>query len=237
MTESFLLQGFPISSPRGFLGWSNALLLDDAGVRIVVDTGGPGDRGTLMRRMQEVGLDPSSVAFLILTHLHFDHCLNLDLFPAATIVLSRAEHAYVATGAYRRAGDTGIPPYVLSLLEGRTLRFVEDELPVIAGVRVVATPGHTPGSLSVVYAVGGRHTVACADLVKNGWDFLSGPLSAQAKASLARVLLLGSRVIPGHDRPFVVEGAGIRYEGAREVELHVVRDPARGPTTTRWSFD
>ncbi len=74
-----------------------------------------------MRRMQEVGLDPSSVAFLILTHLHFDHCLNLDLFPAATIVLSRAEHAYVATGAYRRAGDTGIPPYVLSLLEGRTL--------------------------------------------------------------------------------------------------------------------
>ncbi len=36
MTETFLLKGFPISSPRGFLGWSNALLLDGNGTDTIV---------------------------------------------------------------------------------------------------------------------------------------------------------------------------------------------------------
>ncbi|MGH2375792.1 MAG: MBL fold metallo-hydrolase [bacterium] len=238
MKEIILLEGFPISSPRGFLGWSNALLLDDDGTRVVVDTGGSGDRGTLLRRLQEAGLDGSSVEFLILTHLHFDHCLNLDLFPRATIVLGRREHEYVAGGAYRRQGDTGIPPFVLTLLEGRQVVFVEDDLDVSPGVRVLATPGHTPGSLSVLYTVNeGRRTMACADLVKNAWEFLNGPPSPEGRATLARLRPLATRWIPGHDRPFVVEGSSIHYEGAREVEMQVLLDARRTPAVTRWRFE
>lgn len=237
MTETFLLHGFPVTSPRGFLGWANALLLDDGGTHIVVDTGGSGDRGVLLRRMDEIGLDPRRVEVLILTHLHFDHCLNLDLFPRATIVLGRREHEYVAHGAYRHAGDPGIPPFVLSLLEGRDVTLVDERLAVTPAVEVLATPGHTPGSLSILYNLEGRRTIACADLVKNGWEFLHGPPEPESRATLARVRGVAGRWIPGHDRPFVVEGTSMRYEGTRDLEVHVRLDAHGAPAVSRWRFE
>lgn len=237
IAETFLLQGFPVTSPRGFLGWANVLWLEDGETRIVVDTGGSGDRAVLLQRMQEVGLDPTRVAFLILTHLHFDHCLNLDLFPHAAVILGRREHEYVASGAYRARGDAGIPPFILDLVERRRPILVDQGMDVTPGVRILATPGHTPGSLSILYTAGGTPTIACADLVKNGWEFLNGPPSAEARATLDRVRHLATRWVPGHDRPFVVEGASIRYEGTRELEIQVVLNPHGSPIVARWRFE
>lgn len=237
MKETFLLEGFPITSPRGYLGWANVLLLEDGERRAVVDTGGLGDRGRLLRRMEEVGLDPRSVEVLILTHLHFDHCLNLDLFARARIVLGQSEYEYVAGGAYRGQGDTGIPPFILTLLDQRDLLLVEEETEIWDGLRVLPTPGHTPGSISAVYVAAGEPTVACGDLVKNAREFLRGPDAAEAQASLALVCVLTRRFVPGHDRPFRIEGTGIRYEDTRAVEIQVVFDPQRDPDTTRWRFE
>lgn len=235
--ETFLLEGFPISSPRGYLGWANVLLLEDEGTQIVVDTGAVGDRGLLLQRMHAVGLHPEGVAFVILTHLHFDHCLNLDLFPQATVVLGGREREYVASGLYRRSGDNAVPPFILSLLEERNLTLVDDGLEVSTHVSVVATPGHTPGSVSVLYTAEGVRTIACADLVKNGWEFLNGPPTADARATLARVRPLATRWVPGHDRPFLVVGASIRYEGTREVELQALLAATQEPAVTKWRFE
>jgi glyoxylase-like metal-dependent hydrolase (beta-lactamase superfamily II) len=236
MREEFLLEGFPVSSPRGFLGWANALLLEDEAVRVAIDTGGPGDRGVLLKRMETIGLDPASVAILVLTHLHFDHCANADLFPRARIVLGRAEHAYVAGGAFRTAGDTGIFEPVLGILREREVQLVDDKAALTPGVRVLSTPGHTPGSLSVLYERSGVTTLACADLVKHGREFLEGPASPQARDTLARVRRLATRWIPGHDRPFIVKGDAIHYEGVRELQLSLALDPGEAPTVARWRF-
>jgi glyoxylase-like metal-dependent hydrolase (beta-lactamase superfamily II) len=237
MREEFLLEGFPVSSPRGFLGWANALLLDDGQTRIAVDTGGPGDRGVLVQRMRSLGLDPQSVDILVLTHLHFDHCANVDLFPRARIVLARAEHAYVAGGAYAVAGDAGIFAMALQALEKRDVRLIDAGIELTPGVRLLLTPGHTPGSLSLLYERSGVPTLACADLVKNGREFLEGPPSSQAQETLARVRHLATRWVPGHDRPFLVEGDHIRYEGARVLELQLTLDARKAPTVARWRFE
>jgi glyoxylase-like metal-dependent hydrolase (beta-lactamase superfamily II) len=235
--EEFLLEGFPVSSPRGFLGWANALLLDDGTTRMAVDTGGPGDRGVLIQRMRSLGLDPASIDVLVLTHLHFDHCANVDLFPRARIVLARAEHAYVEGRAYVAAGDVGIFAAVLPVLEARDVRLIDEEIELIPGIRVLLTPGHTPGSLSLLYERSGVLTLACADLVKNGREFLEGPPSAGARETLARVRHLATRWIPGHDRPFLVEGDRIRYQGVRVLELELLLDPRKAPTVARWQLD
>jgi len=237
MREEFLLEGFPVSSPRGFLGWANALLLDDGQTRIAVDTGGPGDRGVLVQRMRSLGLDPASVDILVLTHLHFDHCANVDLFPRARIVLARAEHAYVAGGAYAVAGDAGIFAMALQALEKRDVRVIDEGIELTPRIRLLLTPGHTPGSLSLLYERSGVPTLACADLVKNGREFLEGPPSRQAQETLARVRHLAPRWIPGHDRPFLVEGDHIRYEGARVLELQLTLDARKAPTVARWRFE
>jgi glyoxylase-like metal-dependent hydrolase (beta-lactamase superfamily II) len=227
-----LLEGFPVSSPRGFLGWATAVLLEGEGVRIVIDTGGPGDRHVLLRRLEEIGVDGSDVDHLILTHLHFDHCLNLDLFPAARVVVGRRELEWAIAGA-----DVGTPPFIGTLLSMRDVMLVDDDTTLVPGVRLIATPGHTPGSLSVIYEAGGRPTVMCADLVKNGAEFLNGPATAEGRASVARVLALATRFVPGHERPFVVEGSEIVYEGERDLEISAIVDPRKPPSVARWHFD
>lgn len=237
MREEFLLEGFPISSPRGFLGWANALLLDDGSTRVAVDTGGPGDRAVLIQRMRSLGLDPASVDVLVLTHLHFDHCANIDLFPRAKVVLARAEHTYVAGGAYAAMGDTAILAGALHTLENRDVRLIDEEFELTKEIRLILTAGHTPGSLSLLYERAGVPTLACADLVKNGREFLQGPSSHQVQETLERVRHLATRWIPGHDRPFVVEGMSIRYEGTRELELRLVLDAHADPTVARWRFE
>ncbi len=140
MKEVFLLEGFLLSSPRGFLGWANVLLSEGGATRIVIDTGSPGGRGVLIRRRREVGINPASVEYLILTHLHFDHCSNLDLFSAATIVMSQAEREYVASETAACADDVAIPPYIFSLLEGRDIILTADEMQVTGGIRVAWLP-------------------------------------------------------------------------------------------------
>jgi glyoxylase-like metal-dependent hydrolase (beta-lactamase superfamily II) len=243
--ETVLLHGVPASSPRGFLGWSTSLLLEAAGARIVIDCGGNGDRHVLQRRLDELAIDPASVDALILTHLHFDHCLNLDLFPRARIVVSARELAYVESGEYRARADPGIPPYVLSLLAGRDVRAVlggaaeagVEERAAVPGVRLLATPGHTPGSLSVLYDTEGGRSAACADLVKNAREFLLGPATTEGQRSLAALRARAERFVPGHDRPFRATTSGIAYEGVLSLEISVISDPRADAAPTRWVLD
>lgn len=98
------------------------------------------------------GVDPKDVETVILTHLHWDHAGNCDLFPDAQVLVQEAELRYaIAPGRFFRKAflspqsGWGTPPYLVSNLVtvpgARTLR---------PGVRVVPAPGHTPGSQAVI---------------------------------------------------------------------------------------
>jgi N-acyl homoserine lactone hydrolase len=41
--------------------------------------------------LREAGVDPERPALVILTHLHWDHCYNLEAFPAARFVVQAEE--------------------------------------------------------------------------------------------------------------------------------------------------
>jgi glyoxylase-like metal-dependent hydrolase (beta-lactamase superfamily II) len=98
------------------------------------------------------GLDPKDVEYVVLTHLHWDHAGNCDLFPDATVLVQDAELRYaIAPGRFFRkaflapTSGWGTPPYLVPNL--RTLTGEQDLLP---GLRVVRAPGHTPGSQALV---------------------------------------------------------------------------------------
>lgn len=98
------------------------------------------------------GLDPKDVEYVVLTHLHWDHAGNCDLFPDATVLVQEAELRYaIAPGRFFRkaflapTSGWGVPPYLVP-----NLRAITGENDLLPGLRIVRAPGHTPGSQALV---------------------------------------------------------------------------------------
>ena len=98
------------------------------------------------------GLDPKDVEFVVLTHLHWDHAGNCDLFPDASVLVQDTELRYaISPGRFFRkaflspASGWGTPPYLVP-----NLRPVDGARELLPGLRIVPAPGHTPGSQALV---------------------------------------------------------------------------------------
>jgi glyoxylase-like metal-dependent hydrolase (beta-lactamase superfamily II) len=102
-------------------------------------------RSLIQRELDRLRVDPARVTHLFLTHSDFDHAGGLPLFRKAEIYLSFNEEPMV-TG--RKARALGL--FYNSPIK-RPHHLLEDNEVVTAGsmrIRAIATPGHTPGSMS-----------------------------------------------------------------------------------------
>jgi len=144
---------------------SNCYLLL-GGRPVLVDTGTPGDLKRILAALRAVSLEPADLALVLLTHGHSDHAGC-----AAELRRRGARQIAIHTGdaPLARQGRNGVLAAQDAL--GRVLRpFVDEEFEPFEpdlvfregfslephGVKgkVLATPGHTPGSASVVLASG-----------------------------------------------------------------------------------
>ncbi|MDF5757528.1 MBL fold metallo-hydrolase [Spongiactinospora sp. TRM90649] len=129
------------------------LLRDPQGRTILVDagiggTGSPASSwapvpGRLPDELAAAGVRPEDVDVVVLTHLHSDHVSGATadgrpVFPNARHLVQRAEVA-----AVEKEGGP-VRTEVLDPLRD-LLHVVDGDAEVVPGVRVVATPGHTPG--------------------------------------------------------------------------------------------
>jgi N-acyl homoserine lactone hydrolase len=90
-----------------------------------------------------LGLDPTDVTDLVITHGDIDHVGGIDGFPHATLVTSRIEREGGRPRYFGDARPVEWPAHArYRLLDG------DDEL--AAGVTVLFTPGHSPGHLSLL---------------------------------------------------------------------------------------
>ncbi len=131
---------------------------------IVVDTGfsaaGGGRRGRTTpfdpgAAFDALGVDRAAGPPVVVTHAHYDHIGNLDLFPASPLILAAAEYAFW-TGPYatRTLLHHSVEDIELAILrrareEGRVNAF-EGDVEVAPGVRVIQVGGHTPGQSVVI---------------------------------------------------------------------------------------
>ena len=139
-------------------GSSVFLLLDERVT--VVDTGFPGSAGRILTALTNAGRSPNDVGHVLITHYHPDHLGGLA-------GLLRHVPARVGVHAAETPAVCGEAPMPLPLRYARlaerfapAMRWVGrcpvdtvlqdgDELPVLGGLRVVHTPGHTPGHIAL----------------------------------------------------------------------------------------
>lgn len=98
-------------------------------------------------RLAELGLRAADIDILVLTHTHFDHAGNTADFSASEIVIHRDAHAYgIERG--RQGLPGGIPEHGA---DGAPLRYrlIDGDDELAPGLRLLATPGHAAGHLSL----------------------------------------------------------------------------------------
>jgi len=106
-------------------------------------------------RLRALGFDPADVRWVVLTHMHTDHAGGLAYFPRSQIVVSRTEWDSATGFRGRLNGYVNQHwPAWLSPLQ------VPPDHTLVEGVELIATPGHTPGHLSVLVDGDTRHLIA-----------------------------------------------------------------------------
>lgn len=111
-----LLPDIPVASTRGALGWCSVTLVRSSDRVMIVDTGSYGDLALLLARLQEETIAPEGVDDVLLTHFHFDHVLNFDLFKNEMFHISATEIRDFINNEYKPANDLYVPAVPYSLL-------------------------------------------------------------------------------------------------------------------------
>jgi len=208
-----LLPGFSVSTDQGMLGLCTVTLVRGEKLT-VVDVGHFGRRTMLVETLQTHGISPSEIGRVILTHAHWDHSQNTDLFPNAEIVISKRELEYSRNP---KANDYATAKYFADTLSPHTVNEVSGETELEKGLGTFETPGHTAGHQSVLVETSGGLVCLGGDAISDA-GALSRGLPAfvfwsveQAQSSLKKISATANIIYPGHDRPFRIDGENIEY--------------------------
>jgi glyoxylase-like metal-dependent hydrolase (beta-lactamase superfamily II) len=199
-----------------------ACLAIDADRVTIIDTGLKGSADRVLRAVEAVGRKPQDVRQIVITHHHADHAGGLAELVERTgaQVMVHALDAPVVRGERPPPGPSSgglLKPLLASMSRPAPAARVDreladgDEIEALDGIRVVHTPGHTPGSISLYCAK--RRLLFVGDAAANTFG-LRGPIgwftedAAQAKESLRKLAALDfEAILFGHGRPIDREGA------------------------------
>lgn len=208
-----ILQGYRLQTDQGSPAFCGITLIRGSRT-ILVDAGHPGRRSLLLEQLAARGLTPDGIDLLVLSHAHWDHALNVDLFPNAQILVSAAERKYAANP---RREDWATPAYTGAVLERMRLQEVSEGDALDAGVRILETPGHSPGSITVLVESDAGTIGVTGDAVPTAASALEGvPYlvffdEQTARESVAKIRSHCRVLYPGHDRPFRLDGDALTY--------------------------
>ena len=214
-TIEVLIPGLPAKSDHFLFGICSLLLIRSGGRTILFDTGPFRIRPVLLKALARSGLTAVDIDAVFLTHLHWDHVENLDLFPKAEVFTPKSEFDYAAAP---RPADWGTPPYVRTMLDGMHVTLLpEREQEIFPGVSTLLLPGHSVGLQGLLIDTGTERAVLASDALWSARDATRAVPDvaffdpAKAQASLDRALAAGDVFYPGHDRPFRLEAGRVRY--------------------------
>jgi hydroxyacylglutathione hydrolase len=133
---------------------------------VIVDCGVAGSERKILKTMDILGIKPGKISLIVLTHAHMDHTGNvkeLQKITGAKVAIQKEDAEFIIKGINAKVTPvTGFAGFMLKFMKyvpqkdknGTTPDLIiENELDLnLFGVsgRVISTPGHTKGSISVL---------------------------------------------------------------------------------------
>ncbi len=204
--------------PLDYFVW----LIRGQGRTVLVDTGFSEARAKARKRnflrcptegLASLGVKAGDVETVIITHLHYDHAGNLDLFPNAEFVI-QDEEVHYATGRYMRYRAPRTPfeaDDVTTLIRANyagRVRFVDGDEELLPGITLHFVGGHSRGLQSVAVETKRGLIVLASDAVHFYANLTKGnpfptiadvPENCESHERLFRLAGSLDRLIPGHD--------------------------------------
>ncbi|MCU1589135.1 MAG: beta-lactamase domain protein [Frankiales bacterium] len=137
------------------------LLADDDGSLTLVDAGLKRAHTKVLAALESLGRSAHDVQRIVLTHAHADHAGGLagaKEATGATVLAHDRDAVYLQSGKPPQLDQTRLSGRILTRMRGSFGKvdvgqtFQDGELlPVGGGLRVVHTPGHSPGHVSLLH--------------------------------------------------------------------------------------
>jgi glyoxylase-like metal-dependent hydrolase (beta-lactamase superfamily II) len=189
--------------------------LEGSNHKILVDTGGTPPDGIkwqpyfrtenelLEKALHNLGISPEEIDTVILTHLHWDHASNNQIFPNARFIVQKKEYNYItAPEPEEKKG------YDLDIVLKTEYELVDGDSSVIPGISVVLAPGHSAGMQCVVVDTKAGKYILGGDLVTLFENWEAEPHIPNGvyddlnimRESLEKIGRINGIVLPGHDQ-------------------------------------
>jgi glyoxylase-like metal-dependent hydrolase (beta-lactamase superfamily II) len=206
--EAGLVVGYAIRHPGGVFLFDTGFVLADRQDPELGDFYGKYRvrPRAVLDALAQAGIDREEITAIANCHLHLDHCGQNELFPGVPIYVQPAEWRAAHTPDYTVSRVTDFP--------GARFEHVTGDHEPVPGIRIFASPGHSPGHQSLVVETpdGPILLVGQAVYSHGEWagvpgarygstDTRPGADHASYARSVARLRALDpKRVLFGHDR-------------------------------------
>lgn len=158
-----VITGINLRPKMGAFGYSSVTLLTDGKENILFDTGAYGVRSIISRIISEY-----EVNTVFISHCHFDHCSNLDLFKGRNIYINRIEYENLCTN---NSDHDLYKPLLLQFRESELTLFDSNQ-ELSDHIQIKLTYGHTIGHSSLEFYSQDLRVLVAGDAIKSVKDYL-----------------------------------------------------------------
>jgi len=219
---NILMQGSSFRTNLASLGICTIALIR-GGDNILVDTGHFGNRRLILDALKRLGLTPSDIDKVILTHSHWDHALNLELFSDATVIINSKELAYIRS---IEGYDLATPIVLGQIMEKMKIQIMTGDRDLSDDIRVIETPGHSQGHQAILVWLEEGTALFTGDAMPTLRSYFRGlpdfitTNEDEARRSIVKLKELKPDVYyPGHDRPFHIVNGSPKYLAHSELKV------------------
>ncbi len=134
------------------------------------------DDELLTARLAKLNLKPSDIGTVVISHLHWDHCGNTDLFQHAKIYVHKEDftnamvwthvtpernYEFYVAQEFLVPNPRGEGGYAEPVSQGLNWTLIDEDTEIAEGVELITLAGHTPGVLGLVVHLDNFGTIIC----------------------------------------------------------------------------